>query len=170
LLLQVSYHGGSSYPGAHEGGGGGGLRAGKPQAAEARALLEEVVEEALRQVELRGWGKGGPAPPDGFLDDSAAFMVAADGSGRGGRAAAAAIAVASVMDGPAAAPAPAAGGRVMKTSSSLADVKGAVKRTYVRLASAAKAPPPQAAAAGEGEGGAEGGSAPVAPPPAAPPA
>ena len=54
--LDVSYHGGTSYPGhmdtnpggGHGGGGGGGSY---KQHAETKMLLEEAVAEALRQVE-----------------------------------------------------------------------------------------------------------------------
>jgi hypothetical protein len=53
-VLQVSYHGGSSYPGQDTIG----VMRGAKSEVESRMLLEEVVDEALRQVELRGWRQG----------------------------------------------------------------------------------------------------------------
>lgn len=79
--LDVSYHGGSSYPGAEVAY----VKAGPG----SRLLLEEAVEEALRQVEARGWHSG-PPRSSSYKASSPSSRVLADGSVRGGNAAGAA--------------------------------------------------------------------------------
>ena len=65
--LDVSYHGGSSYPG-YEGGGaaqqlyGRGGGGGKSDAS-VKYIMDRALEKALEEVERRGWTPPPPPPP-----------------------------------------------------------------------------------------------------------